>query len=97
MAHTPLAEGRHASAALIQTRRAIPPHYHARHDEIVFVWEGQGKMRLGDEEILVEKGSLIFVPEGTVHSFLPVDEAGAAVVSVFSPPFDGKDRVFIDE
>ena len=97
MRHTHLAAGRHASAALIQTRGAIAPHYHARHDETVLVWEGKGTMRLGDEQIAVEEGSVVFIPEGTVHSFTPVDDRGAAVVSIFSPAFDGEDRVFIDE
>ena len=42
-------------------------HYHQRTDEIYYVLDGQGKMRLDDEEIELHKEVVVYVPRGVKH------------------------------
>jgi len=56
-------------------RTVMPPgarhdvHRHGHADEVVYVQEGRGVVRNGDEEIPVEQGHVIFSPEGEWHGF----------------------------
>jgi len=42
-------------------------HYHLRTDEIYYVLDGQGQMRLEDEEIELHKDVVVYVPRGVKH------------------------------
>jgi mannose-6-phosphate isomerase-like protein (cupin superfamily) len=42
-------------------------HYHQRTDEIYYVLDGQGQMRLDDEEIELHKNVVVYVPRGVKH------------------------------
>jgi mannose-6-phosphate isomerase-like protein (cupin superfamily) len=42
-------------------------HYHERTDEFYYVISGQGTMILGDEEIELHTGVVVYVPRGTPH------------------------------
>ena len=43
-----------------------------------------------------EKGDIIFIPMNTVHSLKVTSSIPVKVLSVQSPRFDGKDRIFVD-
>ncbi len=49
--------------------------------------EGSGSMLVGDEERLVERGTMIFVPPATRHA-IETTAAGAVYVSATSRSFD---------
>lgn len=42
-------------------------HYHARTDEVYYVISGHGRMVLGDQEIDVRAGSVVYIPRGLPH------------------------------
>jgi len=42
-------------------------HYHERTDEIYYVIDGSGRMRLDDEEIELRSGVSVYVPRGVKH------------------------------
>jgi mannose-6-phosphate isomerase-like protein (cupin superfamily) len=42
-------------------------HYHERTDEFYYVIDGQGRMRLDDEEIELHRGVVVYVPRGVKH------------------------------
>jgi mannose-6-phosphate isomerase-like protein (cupin superfamily) len=42
-------------------------HYHQRTDEIYHVIEGEGRMRLDDDEIELRPGVVVYVPRGVKH------------------------------
>ena len=56
-------------------RTVMPPgarhdvHRHDGADEVVYLAEGRGVARNGDEEIPMKKGDVIFSPEGEWHGF----------------------------
>ena len=83
----------HSSHHLVWIRDRETPHRHDTHDLIVVMVRGHGTERIGDEERPVGEGSVLYVPRGTVHAF--ANQGGTHAVSyvVYSPPFDGTDRV----
>ena len=42
-------------------------HYHERTDEIYYVLDGTGRMRVGDEEVELQKDVTVYVPRGVKH------------------------------
>jgi mannose-6-phosphate isomerase-like protein (cupin superfamily) len=42
-------------------------HYHEHTDEIYYVLEGSGRMRLDDQEIELHKDVAVYVPRGVKH------------------------------
>lgn len=77
----------------------VAPHRHLAHDEVVRVVRGAGTFLYGDfgEKTVaaeVKAGWTVAIPRGTAHSYRPAKDAGPTVaVLVYTPPFDGKDRV----
>jgi uncharacterized cupin superfamily protein len=43
-------------------RRAFPYHYHLANEEAIYVLEGSGTLRIGEEEIRVSKGDYVVLP-----------------------------------
>lgn len=91
-----LLKGDLASYHLIQVRNAEKPHKHDFHDVAVFVQEGQGVLTLGAHRVTVTPGSVVFIPHGLPHYFENAGASPAAVIAVFSPPYDGQDSVDVD-
>jgi len=42
-------------------------HYHARTDEFYYVIDGHGTMIVGDDEIELHRGVVVYVPRGMPH------------------------------
>ena len=42
-------------------------HYHKRTDEVYYVLDGAGRMRLDDREIELHKDVVVYVPRGVKH------------------------------
>lgn len=91
---TDVGENKNSSMHLIQVRAngEIHPHYHKRHDEVIYVKKGSGIATLDDTRYVVKPGSILQVPLKTVHRFLNTGNETFVAVSIFSPPFDGKDE-----
>lgn len=59
----------------VAPRCFIREHTHARHEEIIFVVEGRGIVRVDGAEHPLEKGSAVFIGVNRRHHFLnPYDE-----------------------
>ena len=82
----------HASGFVIWIKQQVPPHKHESHSETVFVLDGKGEMRLGDQMRIVRKGDILFIPQGTPHA-VKVTKGVLKVLSIQAPEFDGTDRV----
>lgn len=85
---------KHSSSYVIWIKNLVKLHKHEKHSEHVYVLRGKGTMRLGEEMREVKKGDLIFIPEGTPHSLI-VKGRTMKVISIQSPEFHGKDRIFV--
>jgi len=85
-----------SSSFVIFIKKEVKKHRHISHTENVFILEGEGEMLLGDKTFKVKKGDMIFIPINTVHSLKVTTSIPLKVLSVQSPRFDGKDRIFVD-
>ena len=88
-------QGEKLTVNVVDPTSPIPAHYHARHEEVVYVVKGSGTMRLGEKRSELREGDIVYIPRKTVHSFEPKGKGGQ-VLSIFAPAFDGQDRVFIE-
>lgn len=70
-------------------------HKHIKHTEYVKILEGRGEMTLGDKTIKIKKGDWITIPKGTPHGVKVTSRKPMKVLSIQSPKFDGKDRIFM--
>jgi mannose-6-phosphate isomerase-like protein (cupin superfamily) len=65
----PLLEEKDEAAAEVHHLRITDAklHFHKNTDEIYYVLDGQGRMRLDDEEIELRKDRVVYVPRGVKH------------------------------
>ena len=87
----------HISQHLVWIRDREQPHRHDRHDLVAIIVRGSGKMRLGDEERAVGEGSILYIPRGTVHAFRNESGQVAMAYAIYTPAFDGQDRILTQE
>jgi mannose-6-phosphate isomerase-like protein (cupin superfamily) len=87
--------GRDASTShhVAAIRNAETPHRHDHHDQLVVIARGYGTVRIGDQTQPVGEGSVVYVPRGTVHAFANQSSAPAVSYVIYTPPYDGRDRV----
>ena len=91
---TDVGENKNSSMHLVQVCKngELHLHYHKRHDEVVYVKKGSGIATLDGTRYMVKPGSILQVPAKTVHKFLNTGGEPFVAVSIFSPPFDGRDE-----
>lgn len=87
----------HSSHHAVAIRDREQPHRHDRHDLVVVIVRGHGQMRLGDEERAVGTGSVLYIPRATVHAFRNESPEPAVAYAVYTPAFDGNDRILVGE
>jgi len=77
----------------------IPDHRHVEHDEtvILFFQMGFGFLRLEGVIDPVEAVQVSCIPAGTLHSYEHKANGQARAISVFTPGYDGKDVVLVEE
>lgn len=85
-----------SSTHVIRLNGNEKPHYHDHHDLTVTVLSGEGVMHFKDRQISTRPGDVIHIPSGTFHWAAKAGSADHVVFAEFSPPFDGKDRRFIN-
>lgn len=91
----PLHSDELASSYVIWIKEGVKLHRHDVHTEHVYVLAGKGEMLVGEEKMEVRKGDIIAIPKGTPHS-VQVKGKTMKVLSVQSPQFKGKDRIFME-
>ncbi len=62
-----------------------PLHVHHSQTETIHVLSGRFKVRVGDEEAILEKGGFAFMPAGLPHAFLNLTDEDAEIIIVFTP------------
>jgi mannose-6-phosphate isomerase-like protein (cupin superfamily) len=88
-----LARDKGTSQHLVAIRKAELPHRHDRHDLLVVMVRGYGSMSIAGQQKPVGEGSILYVPRGAVHAFSNQSPEPAIAFAIYTPPFDGKDRV----
>lgn len=62
-----------------------PLHVHHEQEETIHVLSGRFKVRVGDEEQVLEQGGFAFMPSGLPHAFLNLTDEPAEIVVVYTP------------
>lgn len=62
----------------------VPLHSH-RHEQIEMVYGGKAKLRIGDEERVVEKGDFYCIPANVPHSDTAIGDESFIMLDIFHP------------
>jgi quercetin dioxygenase-like cupin family protein len=69
----------------LEPRRLVPPHTHAREQEVSYVLKGELALRIGDTEIAATPGCIVVKPVGVPHTFWNPTERSVRVLEIISP------------
>jgi quercetin dioxygenase-like cupin family protein len=89
----PLGKDKSTSVYLFQIRQGaeMNAHSHKSHDEILYIKKGSGLIILNGSRHVVKEGMVVMIPRQTIHKYVNTGKETNITVSMFSPPFDGKD------
>ena len=71
---------------------SVTPHYHAVMEEIYYIIEGQGVMRINDEEREVGDGDTIYIPRFSRHTLSNTGDRPIRMLMVCGPAFIYEDH-----
>ena len=63
---------------------SVPLHSH-KHEQIGIIYSGKAKLRIGDEERIVEKGDLYCIPANVPHSDICIGNEPFVMLDIFYP------------
>ncbi len=89
-----LSTHKEATTFAIWIKKKVRLHKHIYHTENVIIEEGKGEFQLGDSIYMVKKGDVIVIPKDTWHGVIVNSVQPMKVISIQSPEFLGKDRIF---
>ena len=75
---------------------ATAPHYHPKTEEIYYILQGEGDMRIGDETRRIGVGDAIAIPPGAVHTILNTGAATLLFLCCCAPCYEHDDTVLVD-
>ena len=83
-----------SSTFAIWIKQKVKLHKHVYHTENVLIDEGFGEFQLNDSIYKVTAGDWIVIPKNTWHGVIVNSKSTMKVISVQSPEYFGKDRIF---
>jgi len=89
----PLGQDKSSSIYLYQMGKNAQTgaHYHKYHDVIVYVRKGSGMLEIDGTRHSVKEGMVVMIPRKSYHNYVNTGDETNISISIFSPPFDGKD------
>jgi quercetin dioxygenase-like cupin family protein len=94
---TQVASGKNASVNLVMgpPGSILKMHYHQYSDEITYCIKGQAVMNVSGKELVLKAGDLMYIPALTRHESEVTGNETLQLISIFTPPFNGKDRIYV--
>ena len=83
-----------SSTFAIWIKQKVRLHKHVYHTENVLIDEGFGEFQINDSIYKVTVGDLIIIPKNTWHGVIVNSKSTMKVISVQSPEYFEKDRIF---
>ena len=71
-------------------------HFHPHAEEIYYILQGQGRMRMNQEERLVGPGDAIAIPAGTAHQISHLGREDLGFLCCCAPGYEPEDVVFTE-
>jgi mannose-6-phosphate isomerase-like protein (cupin superfamily) len=81
--------------ATIDTGGETTEHFHIEAEEIYYLTDGSGRMRLGDEEFDVAAGDCIVIAPGAPHKLWNSGSEPLKLLCCCSPPYRPEDTVLV--
>lgn len=72
------------------------PHYHPRTEEVYYILEGTGQMRLGEETRVVGPGDAIAIPPGQIHAITTTGPSTLKFLCCCAPGYEDSDTVLVE-
>lgn len=85
-----------ASYFVIWVKKGVKSHKHLKHTESIIVLDGEGEMTVGKKKFDIKQGDHFTIPENTFHSVIVTSKNPLKIVSLQTPEFFGKDRIYED-
>ena len=85
-----------SSTFAIWIKQKVKLHKHVYHTENVLINKGFGEFQINDSIYKVAAGDWIVIPKNTWHGVIVNSKSTMKVISVQSPEYFGKDRIFKD-
>ena len=85
-----------SSTFAIWIKQKVKLHKHVYHTENVLIDKGFGEFQINDSIYKVVAGDWIVIPKNTWHGVIVNSKSTMKVISVQSPEYFGKDRIFKD-
>jgi quercetin dioxygenase-like cupin family protein len=63
---------------------SVPLHSH-QHEQVGFVYRGKAKLRIGDQERIVEEGDFFCIPAGVPHADECIGDEPFIMLDIFYP------------
>lgn len=86
-----------ASYFVIWVKKGVKSHKHLKHTESIIVLDGEGEMSVGKKKFDIKQGDHFTIPENTFHSVIVTSKNPLKIVSLQTPEFHGKDRIYEDK
>jgi len=72
------------------------PHYHPRTEEIYYVLQGRGRMRLDEDVREVGPGDAVAIPPGTPHQITNIGRGVLKFLCCCAPAYEHEDTVLVE-
>lgn len=82
--------------ARVTPGQTTQPHYHPRSEEIYYILEGRGQIRMNAEVRDFGPGDAIAIPPGTVHQITNTGEAPLVFLCCCAPGYEHEDTVIVE-
>ena len=73
----------------VESGASQKPHKHPPEQSYIII-QGQGRMNVGDESCMVQKGDIIYIPSNSLHFIENVGEETLTYISASTPAYDFK-------
>lgn len=77
--------------ALVEAGQETETHVHRKSQEVYYILEGSGNMRLGADENKVSEGDAILIMPGTPHCIKNASPGPLSILCVCCPPYSHED------
>ncbi len=77
--------------ALVGPGEETRPHVHHRSQEVYYVLEGSGEMRLGGEASALDPGDAVLILPGMRHNIKNTGAGALRILCICSPPYAHED------
>jgi quercetin dioxygenase-like cupin family protein len=64
---------------------AIPPHFHNRTDEIIYILEGEYEVECDGRKSVARRGDVLVIPRGTTHSLKNRLAGSSRMLAIITP------------